>query len=128
MFAISLKVGDEVGFGRSGSWGSLHSTGFGKVTKINGYGHITVEGTSELRTPFQKVFDKYGNERGTNFGVKLIKAQYLRETLAATEARRSRNHRAKDLQAKLNGMFSYGGDFHVTDESKAELIALVNAL
>lgn len=126
MFAV--QVGQEVGFCRVGNWGNLHSTGFGVITKINGYGHITVTTVGQDGVPKVRVFNKHGDERGTSYGVSLIQADYLRTRIADTEARRLRNHAAKELQAKLQGMFSYSGDFHIDDAKKAELIAMVQAL
>ena len=122
MFAA--KVGQEVGFYRSGSWGSIHSTGFGIVRKVNGYGHITVTNENTV-----KVFDKYGHERNTKYGgVQLIDAARLREILAAEQARRDRRNKAKELEQQLKDMWSYSGDFHVDDAKKTELKAMIDAL
>ena len=117
MFAV--KVGDEVGFGRYGRHSWL-STGFAKVTKINGHGHITLD--------TGKVFDKHGNERGTSYGLSLTEAESLSNSIARETARRDQNHRVRALQQKVNDLFGYSGNAHVSPEVKAELLALVEAL
>lgn len=119
MFAVKLKVGDEVGFGRFGRF-NFHSAGFGRVVKINGYGHITLDSG--------KVFDKHGDERGTTYGLRLTDAASLRESQARDVAAKSQVARVKELEAKIKDMFGYSGNVHVTPESKAELMALVEAL
>ena len=120
-------VGSEVGFYRNGNWGGFLQSGFGVITKVNGYGHITVVTKGETAT-VTRIFDKYGQERGTNFGVRLCEASFLRDALAAEQARRDRNHRAKELQQKVNDLFGYSGNVHITNERKAELKALIDAL
>ena len=117
MFAV--KVGDEVGFGRSARFG-LISTGFGRVTKINGHGHITLD-TGE-------VFDKYGKERGTDYGVSLIDADTLRRQLAQKEEQRATTNKVKELQQKVADLFNYTGRAFVSPDDKAALLAMVNAL
>ena len=117
MFAV--KVGDEVGFGRSGGR-SYHSTGFATVTKINGHGHITLSSG--------KVFDKHGKERGTNYGSELIEAESLRASIARDNAARTQAATIRSIEQKLKDLWSYSGTVHVTPERKAELLALVEAL
>ena len=119
MFAVKLNVGDEVGFGRNARFG-LISTGFGRVTKINGHGHITLD--------TGKVFDKHGKERGTNYGVNLIDADALRVSIAQADEQRERRDRIRALQDKVASLAGLGGRFEVLPEDKAELLALVNAL
>ena len=118
MFAV--KVGDEVGYARSARMGYM-SAGFSTVTKVNGHGHIILENG--------KTFDKRGNERNTNYGgLFLIQAANLREAQARDNAERERVSRAKALQQKVQDLFGYSGNVHVTAERKAELMALVEAL
>lgn len=119
MFAVKLNVGDEVGFGRNARFG-LINTGFGRVTKINGHGHITLDNG--------KVFDKRGNERGTKFGVNLIDANALRQQLAWKEEQRATTEKVKELQQKVADLFNYNGRASVSPDDKAALLALVNAL
>ena len=118
MFAV--KVGDEVGFGRSTLYGSLLGAGFATVTKINGHGHITLSNG--------KVFDKHGDERGTSFGARLVEAEWLHKNQAAEAAIRETNHKVKELIVTLNGTFNYGGRAFIDEAKKAELMALVAAL
>lgn len=117
MFAV--KVGDEVGFGRSGRF-NYHSTGFATVTKVNGHGHITL-GSG-------KVFDKHGKERGTNYGLVLIEAESLRASIARENAARTQAHAVRTIEQKIKDMWTYSGTVCVTPERKAELLALVEAL
>jgi hypothetical protein len=117
MFAV--KVGDEVGFGRYGRY-TYHSTGFARVAKVNGFGHITLE--------TGKVFDKHGRERSTNSGLELIEAGVLRQRIARETAEREQRARFNALEQKIQSMHTYSGTDHITPEAKAELLALVEAL
>lgn len=122
MFAV--KVGDEVGFYReNSSYGSLRGTGFATVTKINGFGHIMLDNGY--------TFDKHGVERTKSFIVrKLIDAARLREIEAADEARSNRNHSAREAESMIAKVFANRrngcGDYFITAEDKAEMIALIN--
>jgi hypothetical protein len=64
--AATLKVGDQVGVGSYGNYG-LSNPRVTTVTKVNGHGHVTVDGGD--------VFDKHGNSR----------KQYSRDTLIPIE-------------------------------------------
>lgn len=119
MFAVKLNVGDEVGFGRNARF-SMINIGFARVTKINGYGHITLDNG--------KVFDKYGRERGTNYGVNLIDAAALRQQVAWKEEQRVTTNKVKELQQKVADLFACNGRACVSADDKAALLALVNAL
>ena len=118
MFAV--KVGDEVGYARSARMGYM-SAGFSTVTKVNGHGHIILENG--------KTFDKRGNERNCNYGgLFLIQAANLRESQARDNAAREQRARVQALENKVKELFGYSGNVHVTDERKAELLAMVEAL
>lgn len=129
MFAV--QIGQEVGFYRQSSRGNLLSADFGTVTKINGHGHISVLSQGEIAN-VTRIFDKNGNQRGIgrhlDGGLRLIEAQNLRTRLAEQTAARDRRNKAKELEQKLKDMWSYGGDFHITESRKAELKALIDAL
>ena len=114
-----VSVGSEVGFGRNARFG-LINTGFARVTKINGHGHITLDNG--------KVFDKRGNERGTNYGVSLINADALRRQLAWKEEQRTTTEKVKELQRKVADLFGYNSQASVSPDEKASLLALVNSL
>lgn len=118
-----VTVGAEVGFARSGSWGGYVSTGFGKVIKINGHGHITVDTGNGV-----KVFDKFGNERGTNYGVRLVEASVLRQRLKEDNDRKERTLRVRTLIRQLEGTFGHNGTAHIDDEAKREFIKMIEAL
>lgn len=126
MFAV--QIGQEVGFYRQSSWGNLLSADFGTVTKINGHGHISVLTQGETAN-VTRIFDKNGNQRGFEYGgLRLIEAQNLRTRLAEQTAARDRRNKAKDLENMIKSMWTYGGDFHITESRKAELKALIDAL
>jgi hypothetical protein len=119
---IQVKVGDEVGFGRYHTWGTLLQHGFSKVIKINRWGHIILENG--------KVFNKDGQERGDHYGaLHIMEAQRLREVLEGIQQRRDRNavaHQLQDLlEAQRNG---HGDNCKVNDETRARMIELVNKL
>lgn len=129
-----LKVGDRVGYGRSGSWGDLHSTGFGTVSKINGHGHVTVERETKPGGGFDSlaplVFDKRGNERTTSgYGGKhLMDAAWLEGHLAREKAKRDAYAAAKAIITELESHKNGRGDYCISAETKAKLAELVAAL
>jgi hypothetical protein len=118
MFAV--KVGDEVGFGRSSHYTGYQSAGFATVIKVNGHGHITLSDG--------KVFDKHGSEYKKNYGVQLLEAEHLRTVQARAQAEHDRAHAVRTIEQKIKDLWSYSGTVHVTPERKAELMALVEAL
>jgi len=117
-------VGQEVGYGRYGGYGSAHSTGFGEITKINGHGHITVKRTNGMTI----VFDKHGNERGTNYGTSLIDADYLRKVMADDLKRNTRHRAISDLIQKLSDCRGHSGISWMNKETKAELLEMLEAI
>lgn len=120
----TYTVGQEVGYGRSSNYGNWHSTGFGSITKINSYGHITVMRASGTTV----VFDKRGYERGTNYGLALLDATYLRTTMADDMKRRDRRAAVDSLMQKLEGTRGHNGNAWVSKETKAELLAMLEAI
>ena len=117
----TAKVGDMVGYFRvGGTGGHMMGVGYGTVTKINGHGHIFLD--------TGKVFDKHGNERGTNYGVHLVDAEYLCERVAKEQARQDKAAMVRSLIQKLEGSFSYSGTVHIDGDAKQELLAMVNTL
>ena len=77
----NLKIGDRVGCYRNHSQHRiLLEYGFGTITKINRNGQITISLGEET---FNKVFDKYGNEknRGDFLGASLCSAEWLEKQL-----------------------------------------------
>lgn len=116
----ALKVGDEVGFGRCGNHG-YHSTGFAKVVKVNGHGHVTLDNG--------RVFDKYGKERGTGIlGATLLNADNLRSDLAAKEAQRDKDRKVQNILNLIADRRSGTGHYFIDAETKEQLLALVNEL
>ena len=112
-------VGQEVGFVSYGSWG-MGSHGFGKIVKINGHGHIKLDNG--------RVFDKHGNERAKFSRMRLTDPAQLRESIVRQNAARDRRVAAQDIERYLNSHKTGYGDIRLSDEQKAELIALVNKL
>ena len=117
----TAKVGDMVGYFRVDyKGGHMMGVGFGKVTKINGHGHIFLD--------TGKVFDKHGDERGTKYGVNLVNAEHLRDRVANEQARQNKAAMVRSLIQKLQGSFSYSGTVHIDSDAKQELLAMVNSL
>ena len=117
----TAKVGDMVGYFRVGyKGGHMMDVGFGKVTKINGHGHIFLDTGKE--------FDKHGAERGTKHGVCLVDAGHLRKRVADEQARQDKATLVRNLIQKLQGSFSYSGTVHIDGDAKQELLAMVNSL
>ncbi len=117
----TAKVGDMVGYFRvGGTGGRMMDVGFGKVTKINGHGHIFLD--------TGKVFTKHGDERGNKYGVCLVDAGHLRKRVADEQARQDKAILVRNLIQKLQGSFSYSGTVHIDGDTKQELLAMVNSL
>ena len=113
-------VGEMVGY-YSHSDGHLQGAGYGKVTKINGHGHIILDNG--------KTFDKHGDERGPKYyKLHLINAEKLRNRVAENQAQRNKATMVRDLIRKLEGSFSYAGTVHIDSDTKQELLAMVNSL
>ena len=117
-------VGQEVGYG---VWSSLsvgvRSAGFGKIIKINGHGHITVDNGV--------VFDKHGNARpDTEYtNMVLIAPDYLRRIQADAAQQRIRNNAMNSIITTVKRQTNSRGDIcEVPQETKDELIRLVNLL
>ena len=112
-------VGQEVGFVSYGSWG-MGGRGFARIVKINGHGHIQLDN--------DRVFDKHGNERAKFSRMRLTDPAQLRESIARENAARDRRCAAQDIENYLKARKTCYGDIQLSDEQKAELIALVNKL
>lgn len=127
MKASELKVGDRVAWGRSHHWGSVHSYGFGVVSKINGHGHITV--IPDNSDTYTLVFDKHGKERGCSYGERsLMAVETLEWILADTELRHATHRAVAAIQKELADHRTGHGDYHITAATKARLAELVASL
>ena len=121
----TYKVGERVGYYRE-SW----SSGFGTITKINGHGHIIVkmevpraDGVDEIE------FDKYGDERkDARFGRKLCTEASLLEMNAEKEERNRAALAVEALKKEIEDHRCGNGRYNITEETKATLRALVEAL
>lgn len=116
-----VNVGDEVGYGRY-HWGTLLQHGFSRVTKINRWGHITLENG--------KVFNKDGYERGREHGaLRIMDADRLRAELAANARQRERNETLRQLRALLDSHVNgFGNICEVSSEARLRMIDLVSEL
>jgi hypothetical protein len=115
-------VGEMVGYySHSDGYRSMMGVGYGKVTKINGHGHIILDNG--------KTFDKHGDERGPKYyKLHLINAEKLRNRVAENLAQGKKATMVRDLIRKLEGSFSYAGTVHIDSDTKQELLAMVNSL
>lgn len=119
-----LEIGQEVGF----SGVHDHFNGFGKITKINGHGHITVARTFENGNTEEIIFDKRGNERGRKYyGRYLCDTAELKLRIAEKDAERERE---RQIQAVVDFLQSnrYSGKIYINAEAKTKLLELVNAI
>lgn len=109
---FATKVGEEVGVVRRHSRdGTVLSSKFGTVTKINGHGHIFVQsGDTEYR------FTKTGDAYKDNWGPSLMHAAQLRAQIAADERRREQVRVARAMEQTLKEGYSYSGRFFPTAE------------
>jgi len=115
-------VGEMVGYySHSDGYRSMMGVGYGKVTKINGHGHIILDNG--------KTFDKHGDERGPKYSkLHLMNAEKLRNRVAENLAQGKKATMVRDLIRKLEGSFSYAGTVHIDSDTKQELLAMVNSL
>lgn len=115
---FEISVGGEVGVVRQHSRnGTVLSSHFGTVTKINGHGHIFVQdGSGEERR-----FDRRGNAYKDRWGPSLMQAEQLRKHLAAEERRKEQVRIARAMEQELKEGYSYSGRFFPTQERIAAL-------
>ena len=118
---FATKVGEEVGVVRRHSRdGTVLSSRFGTVTKINGHGHIFVQsGDTEYR------FTKTGDAYKDNWGPSLMHAAQLRAQIAADERRKEQVRIAREMEQTLKEGYSYSGRFFVSQERVDALKNLV---
>ena len=120
---VETQVGSEIGYYRRAGWhGTIMGHGFGRVVKINHYGHITLDNGRQ--------FDRYGDERKVKHGgMCLIAAGELRKLLADRDQQRARNAAAQELKALIDGQRNgYGDQCAADDTVRARMIELVNQL
>ena len=123
-----LKINDRVGFYRR-HYGTFLTKGFGKVTKINGHGHITVmpkQETGVVLTPL--VFDKYGNERKRPSPCSLCFAEWLEETLAKQEADNAKQQAIRNLVQYIEAQRYGGGHYGIGEQEKEEIKKLLDLI
>lgn len=131
IYAITLTVGDRVGYARHHHWGGYPlEHGFGTVTKINRHGHITValEPRADGTPREPKVFDKCGKERKKHGYTHLVAPATLEAELARHDAEAARDRAVDALAAEIAGMKTHRGYYYVTTEGKARLAELVAAI
>lgn len=120
---FAVKVGEEVGIARRHRSGTLLSSKFGTVLKINGHGHIFVQSGDETLC-FNKRGDAYKNE----YGPSLIHAAQLRSQLAADAHRREQVRVAREIEQILKDGYAYSGRFFASQERVDTLKNLVAQL
>jgi hypothetical protein len=111
------SVGDEVGIVRQHSRdGTILSSRFGTVTKINGHGHIFVQsGDKEYR------FTKTGAAYKDSYGPSLMYAAKLRSYMESDQRRKEQVRVARAMEQTLKEGYSYSGRFFVSQERVAAL-------
>ena len=110
---ITWRLGQQVGYYGTGSMGRIHSDGIGTVTKINGYGHISIENENGDT----KVFDKHGDERKKYSGARLCDVEYIEEWRIEDHKRRATYKAVKTLTEGLAGKKDGTGRYHLTNEA-----------
>lgn len=121
---FATKVGDEIGIVRyNRSYGGIVFWRIGRVTKINGHGHIfvTVDNT-ELR------FDRRGQAYKDEWGPQLIYPEQLRARVREEERRKEQSSLAREIQEVIREGSTYSGRFFASPERVAKLKGLVEAL
>ncbi len=114
--AASLKVGDNVAYGRH------DSISFGVVEKVNKWGHITVKNFSST---ISLVFDKSGNERTESkyFGRYLIDYEVAKKRVEAVNQQRKIDAEYRNVMEILAGIKNgYGHAVGKIDEAGIETI------
>lgn len=131
MMNFECKVGDEVSVAHvshRGRW--PHSPRIGRVTKINGHGHIFVE-VEGHNGKFEERFDKHGNPYKKSYGPRLVGAEWLRKELAERDRQQKLNTLAKAISTSLDERRTGYGDYILTEDDMVRLetyIAEVRAL
>jgi len=120
---MTYKVGDEVGVVRYNiSYGTRVYARFGKVTKINGHGHIFVStNDDELR------FGRNHREYQKTYGTELICPVRLRADIADTKVRMDRNTVVRKIESTLSEGW-WGGTWHITTDRVSTLKSLMDQL
>lgn len=124
---FQATVGQEVAIVRnsSGFYGFTSAT-YAKVAKINGFGHIILDNG--------KKFDKFGYEyKGTKYHCcYLADADQTRAQIAEQNAKRDLNNNVRkvvdDFNKIINNNKNGMGQYFISAETKAELVALINQL
>jgi hypothetical protein len=113
-------VGQEIGIIHNGTR-STFSGKITKVTKVNGFGHVTTEDG--------EVFDKHGKSRRQYSHNILARAQTVRHHLANKEIATARNKIFRELKATIEACESYGNIFVYESSVKKmqELVSLMGS-
>jgi hypothetical protein len=111
------RVGEEVGVVRQHSRdGTILSSHFGTVSKINGHGHIFVQSGDQERR-----FDKTGKAYKDRWGANLMHAAQLRKHLESEARRKEQVRVARAMEQELRDGYAYSGRFFPTQERIAAL-------
>ena len=120
----NYTVGDTVGFARFSRYGGIVNSGFGTVTKVNGFGHIFVT-TNDGR---ELKFDKHGDSYKMSYGPSLIAPARLTEILERNENERQINRKARAIVEAVEKTRCGTGRMAMSNETLDEIEALVAQL
>lgn len=126
MAYLDLVVGAEVGVARYTRYGTLDNPRFGRVTKINGYGHIEVD----VEGLGLRKFDKYGKpyKSTTSFGQVLQDATHLRSAMAAEAVKKEQARLAHEIDKTMSDAWTYDGRWHANADRIAHLRFLLDRM
>lgn len=122
----ALAVNDEVGVAYMG----YRDTGpkrmrIGKISKINGHGHITVK----FEVGGDLTFTKTGWEKGANHGGHyLVEGDRARENNMRRDQQEKVNLQMRQIVALIEGQKNGYGDYRMTPEVNESLANLVRYL
>ena len=120
----NCTVGDTVGFARFSRYGGIVNSGFGTVTKVNGFGHIFVT-TNDGR---ELKFDKHGDSYKMSYGPSLIAPARLTAILEKNENERIIRDKARAITKAIDEVTCGNGRIVMSNETLDEIEALVAQL
>lgn len=126
MAYLDLVVGAEVGVARYTRYGTLDNPRFGKVTKINGHGHIEVD----VEGLGMRKFDKHGKpyKSTLSFGQVLLNAENLRTMMAGEAVKKEQARLAHEIDKTMSDAWTYDGRWHANADRIAHLRDLLDRM
>ena len=121
---MTLNAGDEVGIASYTRSGVLVSHSFGRVVKINGYGHISVDrGIGEYVK-----FDKNGRSYKNDYGPELCDPVKLRALIVTQAEAKNTARIAREIEQTMKDGWNYNGRWFKSPERIANLKRLIAEL